>query len=293
MKSLFGIVSDVFSDWIEEFIESLIPSPGRARLVLKNLYQGKRERSNDRFRIVLCWLEDDHSGADTYTVERAFRNVSGVTLIRSASVVKATGAADAWRLEMRKKAHAVLAHWNADLVVTGFVNKSESALSLWLVPHEGDGTLNRGERWPYALEKTVILGQDFHDDLQAQLTAVALAAVAPLADNEIRGRVLEQGLSDATGKLRTLLEASTIEQPEHRAALQTALGSALDCLGDREIGPDFRGCSNRPLQPIGRRSKSLRGNAGRSNGRRRRTILAMSFGNLDTAGTIGSTSKRR
>ena len=143
--------------------------------------------------------------------------MSGVTLIRSARLVKATGAADAWRSAMRKKAHAELAHWNADLVVTGFVNKSESALSLWLVPYEGDGTLNRGERWPYALEKTVILGQDFHDDLQAQLTAVALAAVAPLADNEMRGRVLEQGLRDAAAKLQ-----DAAGRIHHRATSNTA-----------------------------------------------------------------------
>ena len=245
MKSLSEIVSSAVTDWLKELIGPLIPSPARVRLALKNQFRRKRERSHDRFRVVLCWLEDDYKGNDTHTVERAFRNVSGVTLFRSARIAKATGAADAWSSAMRKRAHAVLANWNADLVVTGCVNKSERAFSLWFVPYEGDGTLYRGDRWPYALEKEVVLGQDFHDDLQAELAAMALAAVAPLVNNEMQGRVLEQGLRDAAAKLRTLLEASTVEQPQRRAALQSALGSALDSLGDRESGVGIARTSRR------------------------------------------------
>ena len=45
------------------------------------------------------------------------------------------------------------------------------------------------------------LQEDFHDDLRAQLTAEALRVAAPLAETEMRGRVLEKGLNDVTEKI--------------------------------------------------------------------------------------------
>ena len=233
MEWLLEIVFGVLA-----YLKPLVPSPARVTLALKNMYLKKPIRSEDRFRIALCWLENDYSGNDTNTVERAFRDVEGVTLVRSARIVKASGAADDWRLSMRKRARTVLEDWNADLVVAGFVNKPEKVLSLWLVPYEGEGTLYRGDRQHYQLEKEVKLGEDFREDIRTELVTTALAAVAPLADNETRGRVLEQGLLDSTAKLQTLLEGSTIKQSEHRAALQTALGSALSALGERESGSE-------------------------------------------------------
>ena len=211
MNWILGNVSSahkgLVATWLKGLLNPLIPPPALAWLALKNLFGGNRERSDDRFRIVLCWLENDDTGKDTFTVERAFRNVTGVSLVRSARVVKAPGAADVWRPAMLERARTVLAEWNADLAIAGCVNKSESALSLWLIPYEGGGTLERGDRWPYTLGKEVTLGQDFHEDLQAELAALALAAVAPLADNEAKGRLLEQGLWNAVIKLRNLVDA--------------------------------------------------------------------------------------
>ena len=76
---------------------------------------------------------------------------------------------------------------------------------------------------------------------RTQLAAVALAAVAPLADTEVRGRVLEKGLRNAAEKLSNLLGARAIDRAEHRAALQVALGSALLTLGERERGTERLG----------------------------------------------------
>ena len=111
----------------------------------------------------------------------------------------------------------VLEDCNGELAVVGLVKDSGKVLSLYFVPRSGagthrrEGTLRRAEL-PYRLED-VTLGEDFHDDLRAQLTAMALEAVAPLADTETRGRVLEQGLTDAAKKLAALVEGSANDQP--------------------------------------------------------------------------------
>ena len=172
---------------------------------------------------MLCWLEDDNtSGRNTKIVEQAFSGIEGVELVRSDRIVKASGAADEWRPAMRKDAREVLDEWNADLAVVGLVKGSGKALSLWFVPREGDGTLRRADQ-PYALELGT-LPEEFHEDLRTQLAAAALSAAALLADTEVRGQVLEGGLTDATGKLAILLEGDTITKPERRAALSLAHG---------------------------------------------------------------------
>ena len=105
------------------------------------------------------------------------------------------------------------------------------------MPRLGEGTLTRGDQ-PYELAQAT-LGPDFHDDFRAELTAAALVAVAPLADTETRGRVLEKGLRDAAEKLATLLKnPAAIERGERRARLQLSFGNALVTLGERESGTE-------------------------------------------------------
>ena len=220
-----GVTATVVAAWLRGFLNQFLPPPKQAWLALKNLRRGNPPRPEDSFRVVLCWLENDSSGDDTRTVERAFTNVEGITLVRSARLVAASGAGDEWRPAMQKSTGTVLKDWNGDLAVPGLVKKSGQALSLWFVPRSGAGTLGRGDQ-PYQLED-VTLGADFHDDLRAQLAAVALAAVARLTDTEVRGRVLEKGLRDATEKLSNLLDRSTIGGVDHRAALHVALHRRL------------------------------------------------------------------
>ena len=226
-------VAAAIAAWLMSFLQFL-PPPQQVRLRITNAFQARPPLSETRFRLVLCWLENDHSGRDTGTVAEAFTGIEGIELVREGSVVSApAGAADDWRPAIQKSAHAVLKEWNADVAVVGSVKDPGKALSLWFVPREGDGTLRRGDL-PYELVN-VTLQEDFHDDLRAQLTAEALRAAAPLAETEMRGRVLEKGLNSVTEKIAALLKGGAVESAR-QASLHMALGTALVTLGERESG---------------------------------------------------------
>ena len=211
--------------------------PERVTLWFENVRRGESQPVEDRFRVVLCWLENDPDGKNMSNIAQAFTSVEGVELVRSHSSVAAFGAAGDWRDAMRQEARSVLEESDADLAVVGLVKEPGEALSLWFVPRLGEGTLTRGDQ-PYELAQAT-LGPDFHDDFRAELTAVALVAVAPLAETETRGRVLEKGLRDAAEKLATLLKnPAAIERGERRARLQLSFGNALVTLGERESGTE-------------------------------------------------------
>ena len=198
----------IISKWLVGFLNPYIWPPARVRFALKNIknsWSDDPQRSEDSFRIVLCWLKDD-SGENGEAVARAFTGVDGIELVRSGRSVTALDAGGNWRSAMQRSALAVMEKWHADLAIVGLVKKSGESLSLWFVPRSGEGTLDRGDQ-TYRLED-VTLGADFHDDLRSQLTATALVAVAPLANTEVRGQVLEKGLKDAAEKLSSLLEGS-------------------------------------------------------------------------------------
>ena len=232
-----GIVVTAFvaalGAWLKVLFGQFLPPTQQVRLAIANAFKTRSPRPEQRFRLVLCWLENDRSGRDTGTVAEAFTGVEGIELVRFYRVVSAAGVADDWRPAMRKGALAVLKKWNADLAVVGSVKNPGKALSLWFVPREGDGTLRRVEQ-PYELVN-VTLQDDFHDHLRAQLTAEALSVAARLAETEMRGRVLETGLNGVTEKIAALLEGGAVESAR-RASLHVALGNALVILGEREGG---------------------------------------------------------
>ena len=231
-------VGAVFTAWLKGFFKQFLPSPQRARLALANAFKTRLPLPEKRFRLVLCWLGNDRDGRYTDTVAEAFASIEGIELVCSERVVSARGAADVWRPAIRNGALAVLQAWNADVAVVGSVKDPGkdpgNALNLWFVPREGDDTLSRGYRKPYELVH-VTLKDDFHDEIRAQLTAEALRAAAPIARTEIRGRVLEKGLSDVTEKIAALLEGGAVESAR-RADLHMAHGVALVALGDLERG---------------------------------------------------------
>ena len=233
------VSTGLITAWAAGSLEPLVPSPARAWLALENTWQEPPSRSGDRFRIVLCWLKGDDNGKDTGTVEEAFSGVNGIELVRSSRVVAAKGAADDWRPVIQERARTVMEDWEADLAIAGLVKRSGEALTLWFVPYSSDegldkGTLYRGDR-PYRLE-AVTLADEFHEDLRAELTATALASVAPFVKNEARGQVLQEGLQDVTEKLSKLLNGGAITSDERRSDLQAALGDALLAWGEREVG---------------------------------------------------------
>ena len=233
-----GLLTAFITSWWTDFLNEGLWRPERVTLLLENVRRGTPQPVEDRFRVVLCWLENDPSGNGAGNVAQAFTGVEGITLVRSHRIVAASGASDNWREAMQRDARSELKHWHADLAVVGLVKQPGEALSLWFVPRSGDGTLSRGDE-PYELDKAT-LGPDFHEDLRAELTAVALVAVAPLAETETRGRVLARGLRNSTEKLATLLEnPAAISSGARRARLQLSLGNALQTLGERERGTEF------------------------------------------------------
>ena len=234
---LLAAASAVAIAWLTGFLNQYLPGPRRVALALGNLVPNRTPPPEDQFRVTLCWLQNDPKGDSTAHVAEAFTSITGVALFRSARIVAKLGARSEWLVAMQKEARAVLEEWDADLAIVGLVKKRGSAVNLWIVPGSGEGTLSRGDQ-PYVLEDAT-LGPDFHRDFRAELSAVALVAVAPLATSEARGRVLEQVLEDATTKLATLLrERIATESDEWRARLNVALGNALTTLGGRDSGTD-------------------------------------------------------
>ena len=232
-----GVIAAVATAWLLGYLNQFVPSPGRTWLAATNLLRMKHGRSEDQFRFVLCWLQNDRDGNDTRIVAQAFSSIQGISLVRSARIVKASGAADDWRPAMHRSARAVLTRWNADLAVVGVVKQPGEVLSLWFAPRTDGGTLERGDQ-PYVLADAT-LGKDFHDDLQAQLATFALTAVAPLADTTVRRRVLKNELRIATGKLANLTHNSAGRRVEYQAAMEAGLATALVALGRREKGTEF------------------------------------------------------
>ena len=234
---VIGAAGAVLIAWLNGFLNQFLPAPQRATLALGNLIRSREPPPEDRFRVVLCWLDNDPSGESTGNVAQAFANIEGVTLLPSASIVAESGAGLEWRVATQKAARSVLDEWDADLAIVGLVKQPGKVLSLWIVPRYGEGTLSRGDR-PYVFEHAT-LGAEFGDDFRAELAAVALVAVAPLAEVRTRGRVLERGLADATERLSNLISApAAIESNERRARLNLALGNALTTLGERESGTE-------------------------------------------------------
>ena len=149
------VITGVITTWLTGFLNQLVPSPARARLALKNCWGNRPQRAEDGFRVVLCWLGKDNSGHDTETVAQAFVGIDGISLVRSARIVSATGAADEWRRAMKDSARAILDEWNADLAIVGLVKQSDAVLSLWFVPRCSEDTLHRGDQ-PYTFKKGFI-----------------------------------------------------------------------------------------------------------------------------------------
>ena len=235
---LAGALTLFLTTWWAGFLNEYLWPPERVLLSIENLRGSPPPRPEHRFRVVLCWLDNDTSGDDTQIVEQAFQSVSGIELVRSALSVRASGAADDWRPAMQDAAAEVLAEWDADLAIVGLVKQTRQVLSLWFISRTGEGTLGRGDR-PYKLED-VTLGEDFHEDLDDQLEGVLLAAMSITEDtDEMLAQALEQWLREVRGKLAARLRNSAESQPERRSRLQEVLGLVLLRLGELDGGTQY------------------------------------------------------
>ena len=247
-------MNDIFLvPWLKGVFNSYMPSPQRALLGAKNFVNKvwrcvcPQPLSEERFHVVLSWLEGDGNGESTKLVEGAFRDIAGIHLSRSARIVKASGARDDWEPAMHKRAREILADRQADLAIVGEVRESTEKLRLWFVPREGDGTLSRGNEDSSYVLKNETRRDDFHKEFYAEIAAMALSAVVPLVSDEAHGKILNDELIKVTKQINTLLEtllkkdSSPIVDPaerERRASLHMALGTALATLGERESGTE-------------------------------------------------------
>ena len=105
---IIGIVVTGFAAWLKGLLNQLLPPPQQALFAITNAFKASSPLPKQRFRLALCWLENDGTGRDTGTVAKAFTGIEGIELVRSARVVSAPGAADDWRPAIRKGALAVL-----------------------------------------------------------------------------------------------------------------------------------------------------------------------------------------
>ena len=81
-----AIILAVLPDWLEGFFTQFLQSPQRMQLAIANAFKSKSPMPEQRFRLVLCWLQNDPSGRDMSTVEEAFIGVEGIELVRSVTV---------------------------------------------------------------------------------------------------------------------------------------------------------------------------------------------------------------
>lgn len=226
----------VVTAWFTGFAEKILPSPQRVRLAANNAISAGNWPTERRFRLVLCWLDDDYSGESTKKVAQALAGIDGIDVARSAWIVSAQGAGDTWRSAMREQTHRILESWQGDLAIVGLVKVPQQALTLWVIPRVGDDTLIRGDR-PYEL-KLGTLPPAFHDDIQLQLIALAFNAVTAEGDIEAARPVISNTLQAVADQVDNLLKNRTFSDSWLRDELRFSLGHALLQLGEREIGAD-------------------------------------------------------
>ena len=99
-----SVITTLVTVWFSEGFVQIVPSPALLSLRVKNALSATPSRTDESFRIVLCWLENDWTGEDTRNVEDAFSGVAGITLVVSDEDISASGAADEWRPAMQRGA---------------------------------------------------------------------------------------------------------------------------------------------------------------------------------------------
>ena len=223
-----GVLLLFLGAWFRNFLSLLVPSPQRTILALKN-FVFPRPLARNRVRFVLGWLDNDYTGINTTAVSATFAQIEGIELCRSARIVSASGAADEWRPAMRRKAKDLLRAWHADIAVVGRVDKDGDALSLWFISSGDNDTLAETSSNPYSLRFNR-LPDDFVNDLNVQIRALALALAIPEATDDSRRQLGLRQLKTAVPKLENLFR--TLSAPVDRISLCTVYVLAQSCLGE-------------------------------------------------------------
>ena len=251
------VFGTIVTTWFAGLTEGVLPSPQRVWLTVENTISGEKWPAERRFRLVLCWLDDDYSGESTKKVAQAFSKFDGIDITRSAQIVTARGAGETWRSTMREKTSKILQTWHGDLAIVGLVKVPQRAITLWYIPRVGDDNLTRGDS-PYEL-KEATLPSEFHNEIRLQLIALAFNEVIAAANIEVTGSALSNNLELVADKVENLLTSGIIgslnlEVVDDQAEillnsgtlsaswledeLRFSLGRAFLHQGEHEIGTD-------------------------------------------------------
>ena len=126
------------------------------------------------------------------------------------------------------RGRALLADWNADLLIWGEVKKADQELNLWFLVR-GESTLGAPS---YSLTEKLTLPADFEADLGAQVVAVAAAAVAPATEQA--GTYLVDLLQPVAAKLERLVANPPAGMEAERIAdLHVSLALATQTIGEQ------------------------------------------------------------
>ncbi|MDE2823843.1 MAG: tetratricopeptide repeat protein [Chloroflexota bacterium] len=213
--------------WFRNLLSAVFPGPQRTILALKNLVTSKSPSQN-RVRFVLAWLANDPNGNNVSAVAATFTEIEGIQFCRSARIVFASGAADAWRPAMRRKAKRLLSAWHADIAVVGRVDRDGDALTLWFVSAAEGDTLADTSNNTYALNLNR-LPTSFVDHLHVQIRALVLTLAIPKTSNNARHIGLRQ-LAATVPKLENLFR--TLSTPVDRSSLCMSYVLAQSSLGE-------------------------------------------------------------
>lgn len=253
---IIGVLLAFLAGWFRNLFSILVPSPQRTILALRNLVLNGSVETRDKVRFILGWLENDYAGKNGAAVSNTFADVEGIELCRSARIVSASGAADAWRADMRRKGRTLLKVWHADIAVVGRVDKDGDALSLWFISSSDKDTLADTSSNPYPLRFNR-LPDDFVNDLNVQIRALVLTLVIHKATNDRRRQLGLRQLKTAVPKLENLFrtlsalgdrvslcmvyvvaQSSLGEWLGEAERLRSAIEKAKEITGDGNIGDD-------------------------------------------------------
>ena len=223
-----AVIVAFLAAWFRNLLSVVFPSPQRAILAFKNV-GSCRLPPRDNVRVVLAWLEDDYTGSNTKAVSTTFTGIEGIEFYRSARIISASGAADAWRPAMRRKTKNLLRAWQADIAVVGRVDKDGDAVRLWFVSSHEDDTLADAstDRYAFRLNR---LSENFVDDLRVQIRTLALTVVIPKTRNKSARHLGLRQLKNAVPKLENLFR--TLTAPEDRIPLCMVYVLAQSSLGE-------------------------------------------------------------
>ena len=226
---LIGAFLLFLTGWFRNLFSIIFPSPQRMLLALSNVHRKGSIEEKDKIRFILAWLENDHDGKNTAAISNTFADLEGIELCRSARIVSASGAADAWRADMRKKGKKLLLAWTADVAIVGRVDKDRDAVSLWFISSGNHDTFGQASNNPYMLRFNR-LGDDFFVDINSQISALALSLTIP---KETSGNLLQmnlQKLKTTVPKLENLFRTVTVS--EDRVSLGMVYALAQSVLGE-------------------------------------------------------------